>query len=211
MVSYRVVLPYLSSVVSAVNGGWDCTGCVWWVYIRDFANGTVVKSSCARVAWCIVPVCGEFVHRKYRVRRALRCSTRVMRQRDEDRILEHSIIPVQYSAVLGVGISLWYSNNGRQNAEIKTAKPFYRVCLGILVLLCYQELLSHFFFLASSEPFLVPGFLAVGGCSFRTFNLTAGAGGISSSRGVLAKWWGCFVGVEQDLNYYYFINYCYYH
>jgi len=39
-----------------------------------------------------------------------------------------------------------------------------------------------FLFLASSEPFFVPLFLAVGGCSFRTFNLVPGAGGIPSSR-----------------------------
>ena len=45
-----------------------------------------------------------------------------------------------YSIMLGarIPVGLRNSNNSRPNAGIKTAKPFYRVYLGILALLCYR-------------------------------------------------------------------------
>ena len=64
--------------------------CVVGIYTRFRKRyGTVVESSVRAYLGGLFMFCGEFVHRKYRVRWALRCSARVMRWRDEDRILEH--------------------------------------------------------------------------------------------------------------------------
>lgn len=107
-----------------------------------------------------------------------------------------------------IPVGLRNSNNSRQNAGIKTAKPFYRVYLGILALLCYRtrNCSAISFFSISRAVFRAVVFwrLAVGGCSFRTLNLIIpGVGGKPSSGGVLARWWGSFVGIEKSLNYYF--------